>query len=584
MTKLCSLAGFLLVLILAASAFAQDTRANGSRVAVEAGEIFGFQELGRDAYRPLVIKVTASPSEADDLQISLTTYRGFDIYRKRHRLKAGETLRVEIPLYIMGGNNHFQIEVTSARQGRLLSDFMSAPNRGYGRGHGSKGEFNSLLITREHSRPETFLVGGFKIETIALSDRKGYRRWQSYSAMDTIVLQGEAIAGLHPDARAALRTWVETGGSLLAYTERPDERADLRRMFPVLPASLPEGHCGFDCGLGRIVVGPSFPFVNEENFALYHRTLQETGDPICRTDAIERHNPGARTRNFYGRGGERPTSIPGIGGVSARAFAFAILLFGILVGPVNLFVLSRMKRRVWALVTIPMLSLAAFLSIVGYAYYAEGREVQVLARSLTVLDQVQRRSVTSADLAYYTGLSPTRGLEFEGDLAVFNSPKNLYDYRADRFGVDWSEGTRAYGQWLPARATTILKTVGARSARERLEVEREGESLAVRNSLGVALRELIVADEDGRLFRGSNIAAGERSRLSELMPPRNIREILSSADDEAATQHWAQPQRSSFSTLNPRQYLTRLAAPLHTNYGTDRAAPRPGIHLLKGSY
>ena len=55
-----------------------------------------------------------------------------------------------------------------------------------------------------------------------------------------------------------------------------------------------------------------------------------------------------------------------------RGLLLVVLLFAVLIGPANLFILSRKRRQIWLFWTVPLLSLLASVSVFGYAAFAEG--------------------------------------------------------------------------------------------------------------------------------------------------------------------------------------------------------------------
>ena len=79
-------------------------------------------------------------------------------------------------------------------------------------------------------------------------------------------------------------------------------------------------------------------------------------------------------------------------GIPVRGLYFLMLLFALVIGPVNLIVLSRKNRRIWLLWTTPVISLVTCLAVFAYATFAEGWKRQIRTEGLTILDESARRA------------------------------------------------------------------------------------------------------------------------------------------------------------------------------------------------
>ena len=99
-------------------------------------------------------------------------------------------------------------------------------------------------------------------------------------------------------------------------------------------------------------------------------------------------------------------------GIPVRGLFFLMLLFAVAIGPLNLIVLSRKKRRIWMLWTTPAISLITCLAVFAYATFAEGWNRHARTDGLTLLDERSQRATTIGWTAFYSGLPPSDGLHF----------------------------------------------------------------------------------------------------------------------------------------------------------------------------
>ena len=106
-------------------------------------------------------------------------------------------------------------------------------------------------------------------------------------------------------------------------------------------------------------------------------------------------------------------NLPGLDLPSLQLTGALVLLYVLLVGPVNYLVLGAMRRRALAWVTVPLIAMIAAGGAYGAGVFAKGRSVQ--ANQVTIL-----HLQTGWDHAYqesYTGImAPARG-DYQASIA-----------------------------------------------------------------------------------------------------------------------------------------------------------------------
>src|SRR5262249_41162820 len=101
--------------------------------------------------------------------------------------------------------------------------------------------------------------------------------------------------------------------------------------------------------------------------------------------------------------------------IPVRGLFLIILLFAITIGPLNLYLLTRARRRIWMLWTVPVLSGLTCLAVLGYALLGEDWKTRVRSEGLTILDEVSGRATTVGWTAFWTPVVPPDGLHFSID-------------------------------------------------------------------------------------------------------------------------------------------------------------------------
>jgi hypothetical protein len=215
--------------------------------------------------------------------------------------------------------------------------------------------------------------------------------------------------------------------------------------------------------------------------------------------------------------------IPGVGRAPVGGFQVLIVLFVLLIGPLNYVVLRRRRQLYLLIATVPIVATAITLLLIGYAVAADGFSLRVRVRSVTLLDQVRGESVSWSRISYYAGLAPSGGLRFSPDTAVLpiDQPGRPSWHRS----VDWTETQRLTTGWVPSRTPTQLLAIHYREGSEHLAVASgDTDVLRLTNNLDVHIRKLILAGEPGLFYTADDLAPQASQRvepveLGDVLPP-----------------------------------------------------------------
>ncbi|HKC87347.1 MAG TPA: hypothetical protein VKG02_15285 [Blastocatellia bacterium] len=209
-------------------------------------------------------------------------------------------------------------------------------------------------------------------------------------------------------------------------------------------------------------------------------------------------------------------------GTPVRGLFLLMLLFAVVIGPVNYMALARRKKRTWLWWTAPAIAVVASLAVFGYAMLAEGWQASVRAEVMTILDENARRATTVGLTAFYAPLTPSDGLRFSYDTEVTPLLPGRGGYYAfGRSGmtggasrtIDWTEDQHLAGGWITARVPVHFIVRKSEPRRERLNVRREGSKIIVVNGLGADIKQLWWAEADGRVYLAENLQAGAGASL-----------------------------------------------------------------------
>jgi hypothetical protein len=258
--------------------------------------------------------------------------------------------------------------------------------------------------------------------------------------------------------------------------------------------------------------------------------------------------------------------IPGVGRAPVGGFQLLIVLFAVMIGPINYFVLRRRRQLYFLIATVPAMALITTLLLLGYAIVSDGFALRGRVRSLTVLDQVRGESVSWSRVSYYAGVAPSGGLRFSTDTAVY--PMRPPGASTANRTLDWTDGQNMPTGWLRSRTPTQLLTVHYRQGTEQLAIATSTTGAArVTNNLGTAVRWLAVADENDRLFFAENVAVDASERLESRELPElqaALRNMINEQPLETPAEITSRYYATGFFGSRTRFWGPRSAAQWHT--------------------
>ena len=334
--------------------------------------------------------------------------------------------------------------------------------------------------------------------------------WIGFSRYDGVVITSDDVRQMPPDVQSALWRYVECGGALFVLGAR--ELPESWRLQESLKSELSGDSvriAAYDVGFGQCIVSPErdTESLDRNQWGWIVESWLKTAAPWQWEGSVEEAN-----RMF-----PMVSSV----GIPVRGLFLVMLLFAVAIGPANLIVLSRKRRRIWMLWTTPVISLITCLAVFAYATFAEGWKRHVRTEGLTILDERARRATTIGWTAFYSALTPGDGLHFgyETELTPQIS-KSMSTVRT----VDWTHDQHLASGWVTARVPSHFMVRKSEMRRERVTVRRGADArLKVVNGLGVDIRRFWLADREGTIHSANDISAGEEAELVLRPDLRNLR-------------------------------------------------------------
>lgn len=423
----------------------------------------------------------------------------------------------------------------------------------------------SMVLRNSHGSggPVSRSGGGVNISRAETDPRLWSAHWLSYSGFDTVMITAKEFKQLSSRARSALLQYVECGGVLDVLGDLPP------------PPQLVGGQTSTAEDVQTWHIGFGVYHSRRANKAV---SADDTQKRLFMDEASRTSRPhsGLFSTKQLGQAFdmEELMELPVVG-------MYALLfVFGFVVGPVNLVVLARSRRRIWLLWTVPLLSFLACAAILTYAIVAEGGAAKSFQRSLTLLDQRNQRATSLALRLYYMPTTPKDGLHFHRDTEVTAVTQNSRRHRNMEAAVsspvvDWTSDQHLASGWVQPRIPAAFRLRKSEPRRERLEVSQTADGrIQVINGLGVRIEHLAYAAPDGTLHHGDGIPAGAKLVLSPSDDPVRTGAAPLPLRDAYRASDWADslcPGTEDFpSQLRSGAYMARLASNPFLEEAVDR--------------
>ena len=333
--------------------------------------------------------------------------------------------------------------------------------------------------------------------------------WLGFSRYDGVVVTGEDIRQMPPDVQSALRRYVECGGALLVLDglELP-ENWELRESQKSAPLTDAVGFVNYNIGFGQCIVSTEAD--------TDHLTSEQWGEIV--ESWVKTATPWQIGRTIEEANHMFPVVSKGLG-VPVRGLFLLMLLFAVAIGPVNLIVLSRQKRRIWMLWTVPVISLLTCVAVFAYATFAEGWNRHGRTEGLTILDERIHRATTIGWTAFYASLTPGDGLHFSYETQLTPQAYNIGRFGPSNSGtaktIDWTQDQHLASGWMNARVPAHFMVRKSEVRRERVTVRTEANGrLKIVNGLGADIRQFWLADRNGTIHIARDIRAGAEAGLT----------------------------------------------------------------------
>ena len=323
--------------------------------------------------------------------------------------------------------------------------------------------------------------------------------WRGYSGINQLWMSESDWLSLNEGSKAAMMEWVALGGTIMVMTaDTSDARLDQLR-FPS-GAGVERRH-----GLGRLKAwvwdGKNLPTSGMAD------AIKSAGSRSMRRLLGEYNTTKWSLRNAVGDLGLKHGLI----------FGF-VAIFGILMGPVNLFLLAPSARRHRLFVTVPVLSVLGSALLVALMILQDGMGGNGARLTLALLMPEQKKMLIRQEQASRTGVLLNRS--FASEEASWTQPLMLgenptFGRTRDMNHHYFETPFERSGDWFTSRAIQAQLITTSRPTRAAIEFTAgaDGSAPSVVSTVESPLEKLFVVDSNRKVWSAENVGTGERKVL-----------------------------------------------------------------------
>jgi len=446
--------------------------------------------------------ITNSSNRERDVRLSMRAQysRTLEEVSRGFKIAAGEVREESLMIPVMdfySSGMRVELDGVQLREQSLHRDFRC--NRGY---YNRKQILVDSRVSRTDFEAAFGGSGAGNSLNVEMNQFEGslaqlYQNWLGYSQFHMLVFYAGSINDMPEPVRRAVFDYVRAGGSLLTMgsIEVPDDFVPIPQNRVDQPFNLKV----YEGGFGRLI---------EAEADLIKSMSSSSGlvFPNYLSDVFSSYE-------FRGdsplRFGYEETET-----LSTRWLMVIVYIFAFLIGPVNVFVLHRLGRKILVFLTVPLASGICCMFIYGYYLVFESSTLRVKRQALTLLDERNNRAVTLANYSLFSSSSRPEGLRFDNQTEVYTYGSN-YGRNADggRFIV-LDEDQHLTNGWIKPKVERSMHLRALQTRRERVGLSWQDGYLQLLNGLGSDIESITLAVGDGRIFVGSNIGAGRQAVLT----------------------------------------------------------------------
>lgn len=407
------------------------------------------------------------------------------------------------------GQHEVTVSVNGTWTGRLVADNPYQWTM-LGFSEGLNGTTANLrALTDELSRHGMSFYGGIRQAGVLFDPELMTADWRGYTGFDVLMMTDEEWNAIDPSVRAGILRWTRLGGHLHLFTNVQGARP---ASFGIDVAEKGQRAVVADGGTHERSLGQVFiHWWDEEELPLQRLANQLTSHTPRLAEGFEKQY--ATDWPLQDEFGDKP--------FNPVTMFVILILFAIMVGPVNLFVLAKPGARHRLFFTTPIISVVASLTLVLLIVFKDGFGGSGMRSALLMLESDEKRAFVVQEQLARTGV--LLGRTFDVERPAFITPVKMkksrwthFDIRPDlAAGFSYADQNLA-GDWFQSRSEQAHYAQTVRTTRARIlqEPTSDGKTPELISEIDFTLDDFFYIDPDGRVWRTmGEIRAGQKIDL-----------------------------------------------------------------------
>jgi hypothetical protein len=331
------------------------------------------------------------------------------------------------------------------------------------------------------------------------SPKKMPEDWRAYAGYDSMVMLDSDWQEIALGARNGIRKWIKMGGHLRVYSANAGQ----------ITEEILLGSGGVDrtmSGNGKVTV-EKIPLLPE---------------PLVKA-VMNGTNHAGEISNDYS------TMLWGLQKrMEEKTFDYALfivvlIIFGIVVGPVNLFVFAKAGKRHKLFFTTPLISLGASVLMVGLIFVQDGsggrgyrvQHMQIEGGGEDFHAYVRQEQFCRTGVQFGNRFEVTEAATMtplplaESQWArLYNGLRNEQNYKTELT----EKGFRSSGDWLQSRSEQAQLLRAVVPSRARIEAKVGDEGYVLQSYFEYEIEDFCFRDQDGKYWKARGVMPGKNFR------------------------------------------------------------------------
>ncbi len=364
------------------------------------------------------------------------------------------------------------------------------------------------------------------------------KQWQAYQGFEKVIISDKEWMKVPAEEKNAILHWVRLGGYLqvLCLNASSDRYSlqlprdlfpltkenDLRATYSATAAQIytPARHMAY-----RNVHDPTAEDA-QVSWGLSTGIIQlKKGEPEPKTLLEETKVFNNKSVSF--KGGENDFRLVeefGVEEFGTTLLVWMLVVFALVVGPINFFWLARAGRRHRLLMTIPIITIAASLLLVALILVEDGTggkghrvcHVEIMHEGSEHYAYIQQRQLLKSGLLLSSSFEMTdQAVLHPVELSEYNQWNRVHEDSSENYSQSLNGSTCEYhGDWFQSRAQMAHAIEAVQPQRGKLSLKKNS-NVQLESTFDFPISTVFYYDEDAQWWRGAALTRGGTCSLQK---------------------------------------------------------------------